>query len=124
VLLSGVSCGSKPTTSLLVHLCPGGHTVNRHEEDLLRLDLGEEVIDVREYGEDDLLLGYAIVDIVLGGWRVRTVMNDTVLESAKLLVGFSHHIQTAVVSTDQHGRVWEVAVTLTIGYQMLGCCLA
>jgi hypothetical protein len=66
----------------------------------LRLDLGEEVIDVREYGEDDLFLGYAIVDIVLGGWRVRTVMNDTVLASAELLVGVSHHIQTAVVSTD------------------------
>jgi hypothetical protein len=124
VLLPGVSCGSEPTTSLLVHLCPRGHTVNRHEEDLLRLDLGEEVINVREYGEDDLFLGYAIVDIVLGGRRVRTVVDDTVLPSAMLWVGFPHHIQTALVSADQHGRIREVAATPTIGYQTLGCCLA
>lgn len=124
MLLPGVSCGSEPTTSLLVHLCPRGNTVNRHEEDLLGLDLGEEVIDVREYGEDDLFFGYPIVDIVLGGWRVRTVMNDTVLKSAKLLVWVSHHIQAAVVSTDQHGGVRDMAVIRTIGYQKSGCCWA
>jgi hypothetical protein len=48
--LLNLSCGPEPSASLLVHLCTRCYTINSHEEDLLGLDLGKEVIDVIEDG--------------------------------------------------------------------------
>ena len=78
-LLDGVSRSSKSPASLLVHLRPRGDTVNGHEKDLLRLDLGEQMVYIREYREYHLFFRYPEVRIVLGRWGVGAVVDDPVL---------------------------------------------
>jgi hypothetical protein len=68
----------EPPAPLLVHLGPGCTSIDGHEEDLSRLDLGEQVVDVGIDGEDHLFLGDTKVHVALGGRRVRTVVNDPV----------------------------------------------
>ena len=48
---------SEPTTPLLVHLRPRGHTVDGHKEQLLGLDLAKKMIDIRKDGREDLFFG-------------------------------------------------------------------
>lgn len=80
LLLPGVFGSSESSRSLLVHLCPGGDTVNGHEEDLLRLDLCEQVIDIGEYRQYHLFFRYTKVHVVLGRCGVGTIVDDTVLQ--------------------------------------------
>jgi hypothetical protein len=81
-LLTRVTGGAEAAGTLLVHLGAGRDAVDRHEEDLLGLDFGEEEVDVLEDGEDHLLLGDAEVRVVLGRWGVGAVVDDTILSSA------------------------------------------
>ena len=47
---------SEPTTPLLIHLRTRGNPIDSHEKQLLRFDLPEQVIHVREYRGKNLLL--------------------------------------------------------------------
>jgi hypothetical protein len=64
-LLHRVLGGPESPTSLLIHFRPRRNTINGHEEYLLRLNLGEEMVDICEYREDHLLFRYPEVRIIL-----------------------------------------------------------
>lgn len=55
----------KPSTPLLVHLCPRCNTIHSHEEDLPRLDDPEEHLQVMEDVGKNLFLRDAKVDILV-----------------------------------------------------------
>jgi hypothetical protein len=76
--LLGFLGGPEAPAALLVHLRPRRNAVDGHEEDLARLYLGEEVIDVGEDGEDHLLLRQPERSIALRRRRVRAVVDDAV----------------------------------------------
>ena len=73
----GVQRGSKTAGALLVHLRPRCDTVNGHEEELLRLDLPEQMLDIVEYLDEHLVFGQTLggggVGVIVG-----TVVNDAV----------------------------------------------
>ena len=48
-------CGPEAATALLIHLRTGCHAIDGHEEQLLRLDLAEQMLDVIEYLYEHLI---------------------------------------------------------------------
>ena len=75
----------KPPAPLLVHLSSGCASVNGHEEDLSRLDLGEQVVDVGIDSEDHLFLGDPEMHVSLGGRRMGTIVNDSIHVEVKIV---------------------------------------
>src|ERR1700733_6022795 len=67
---------AKATSALLVHLSPGCYPVNSHEEQLLRLDLAKEMLNVVEDLDKHFIFRHAKGD----GIRliVSTIMDDAV----------------------------------------------
>ena len=66
----------EPPTALLVHLGSRGDAIDGEEEELLRLDDGEEVGDVGEHCKEDGLLRDAERGVVVV-W-VRAIVDDAV----------------------------------------------
>ena len=65
--LLGLLGRPKPPTPLLVHLGARCDTIHSHEEQLLGLDLGEEVVDICENRGEDLLFAHAKMGILIVG---------------------------------------------------------
>lgn len=59
-----IQSGPEAPRALLVHFGARGNAVDSHEEELLRLDFPEEVLDVVEDGNEHFLLGKTEVHIV------------------------------------------------------------
>lgn len=74
--LSLESC-SETSCTLLVHLRPRGHAIDGHEEELLRFDLAEEMLNVVEYTNKHLFFTQAkrhIFSCIL----VSTIVDDAI----------------------------------------------
>jgi hypothetical protein len=71
--------------------------IDSHEEDLLRLDLGEQMVNVGKDREDHLLFRYSEVRVVLARRRVRTVVDNTILSSVRMNnVAYIDHLFTKI----------------------------
>ena len=68
----------------MVHLRTGSNSINSHEEELLRLDLAEKMLDIVEDLDEHLFFGHSESRIV--GILVRTVVDDLVHVKLVLLV--------------------------------------
>ncbi|KAF2276441.1 uncharacterized protein EI97DRAFT_39893 [Westerdykella ornata] len=74
--LFSIECGAESSGALLVHLGSGCDAINRHEEELFRLNLPKQMLDVVEYGNEHLVLCHAEGGRV--GVFVSAVMDDAV----------------------------------------------
>lgn len=66
----------EPPCALLIHLGARSHSIDRHEEQLLRLDLAEQMLDVVEYLDEHFILADPLRDTI--GVVVSAVVDDAI----------------------------------------------